>query len=82
VGDWTIHSENAVLNEPDGGIVYKFHARDLHLVLGPAGSPFDWPSSLSGVCIPSCRELFHGRRSRTSPCRLIFTPSGHGRHWP
>jgi len=37
VGDWTIHSENAVLNEPDGGIVYKFHARDLHLVLGPAG---------------------------------------------
>jgi hypothetical protein len=37
VGDWTIRSEAAVLNEPDGGIVYKFHARDLHLVLGPAG---------------------------------------------
>jgi thiol-disulfide isomerase/thioredoxin len=34
-GDWTIGKEDAVLNEPGGGIVYRFHARDLHLVLGP-----------------------------------------------
>ena len=34
-GDWTIHNENAVLNVAGGRIVYKFHARDLHLVLGP-----------------------------------------------
>ena len=25
-----------MLNEKDGSIVYRFHARDLHLVLGPA----------------------------------------------
>ena len=25
-----------VLNAPDGEIVYRFHARDLHLVMGPA----------------------------------------------
>ena len=25
-----------VLNDKDGAIVYRFHARDLHLVLGPA----------------------------------------------
>src|SRR4029077_2898387 len=34
-GDWTIGKEDAVLNEPGGSIVYRFHARDLHLVLGP-----------------------------------------------
>ena len=24
------------LNKPNGGIAYRFHARDLHLVMGPA----------------------------------------------
>jgi thiol-disulfide isomerase/thioredoxin len=35
-GDWTVGGENAVLDGKDGVIAYKFHARDLHLVLGPA----------------------------------------------
>jgi cytochrome c biogenesis protein CcdA/thiol-disulfide isomerase/thioredoxin len=35
-GNWTISGENAALNEKDGGIVYRFHARDVHMVLGPA----------------------------------------------
>jgi thiol-disulfide isomerase/thioredoxin len=35
-GDWAVKKEAAVLNEPNGGIVYRFHARDLHLVMGPA----------------------------------------------
>ena len=34
-GDWTIGAEHAVLDRKDGSIVYRFHARDLHLVLGP-----------------------------------------------
>jgi len=34
-GDWTVGDEQASLNEKGGGIVYRFHARDLHLVLGP-----------------------------------------------
>jgi thiol-disulfide isomerase/thioredoxin len=34
-GDWTVGGEHAVLNDKDGGIVFRFHARDLHLVLGP-----------------------------------------------
>src|SRR6185312_13133185 len=33
-GVWTIGPELATLNEPGGGIIYRFHARDLHLVLG------------------------------------------------
>jgi cytochrome c biogenesis protein CcdA/thiol-disulfide isomerase/thioredoxin len=34
-GDWTVSAEDAALNKPDGRIIYRFHARDLHLVLGP-----------------------------------------------
>src|SRR5262245_17837785 len=35
-GDWTVKKETAVLNKPNGSIAYRFHARDLHLVMGPA----------------------------------------------
>jgi Thioredoxin like C-terminal domain len=35
-GKWTVGGERAQLDEADGSIVYRFHARDLHLVLGPA----------------------------------------------
>jgi len=35
-GDWSIHEQGAVLNKMKGGITYRFHARDLHLVMGPA----------------------------------------------
>ena len=35
-GKWTIGDERAQLDEPDGSIIYRFHARDLHLVLGPS----------------------------------------------
>ena len=35
-GDWTVRAQDAVLNKASGRIVFRFHARDLHLVLGPA----------------------------------------------
>jgi len=35
-GDWTIKRDAAELNKPNGRLVYRFHARDLHLVMGPA----------------------------------------------
>jgi thiol-disulfide isomerase/thioredoxin len=35
-GDWTLQKEAAALNAANGRIVYRFHARDLHLVMGPA----------------------------------------------
>ncbi len=35
-GDWTVKTEAAVLNRPNGRVAYRFHARDLHLVMGPA----------------------------------------------
>jgi thiol-disulfide isomerase/thioredoxin len=35
-GDWTVEQQPAMLHEAGGRIAYRFHARDLHLVLGPA----------------------------------------------
>jgi len=35
-GDWTMEEQAAALNEADGQIAYRFHARDVHLVMGPA----------------------------------------------
>jgi thiol-disulfide isomerase/thioredoxin len=35
-GDWTVGRQATVLNRGNGRIAYRFHARDLHLVMGPA----------------------------------------------
>ncbi len=35
-GDWTVGKQATALNKANGRIVYRFHARDLHLVMGPA----------------------------------------------
>ena len=35
-GDWSVQKQAARLNAPGGRIAYRFHARDLHLILGPA----------------------------------------------
>ncbi len=49
-GDWTIANERASLDAPGGGIVYRFHARDLHLVLGPGsdGKPVRFRVTIDG----------------------------------
>jgi thiol-disulfide isomerase/thioredoxin len=35
-GDWTMEKQATVLNKANGRIAYRFQARDLHLVMGPA----------------------------------------------
>jgi hypothetical protein len=50
-GDWTVQRQATVLNQAEGRIVYRFHARDLHLVMGP-GAP--------GMSI-RCRVLVDGQ---------------------
>lgn len=49
-GDWTIGEEQASLDGNDGSIVYRFHARDLHLVLGPGadGKPVRFTVTIDG----------------------------------
>ncbi|MFL5481967.1 MAG: redoxin domain-containing protein [Gemmatimonadaceae bacterium] len=34
-GNWTIKDRPVVLNEPNGSIVYRFHGRDVNLIMSP-----------------------------------------------
>jgi thiol-disulfide isomerase/thioredoxin len=34
-GNWTVQKNAILLNQANGRIAYRFHARDLHLVMGP-----------------------------------------------
>ncbi len=49
-GRWTVHDENAQLEQAGGAIVYRFRGRDLHLVLGPAsdGKPIRFRVTIDG----------------------------------
>ncbi|WP_173923089.1 redoxin domain-containing protein [Agromyces sp. Marseille-P2726] len=42
-GDWTHARHAAVLNEPGGRIAFRFHARDVNLVMGPVQSEASVP---------------------------------------
>ncbi len=50
-GAWKVGPESAVLETAPGKIVYRFHARDLHLVLGPTknGKPIRFKVTLDGT---------------------------------
>jgi cytochrome c biogenesis protein CcdA/thiol-disulfide isomerase/thioredoxin len=50
-GTWNVGAEHATLTEPSGRIVYRFHARDLHLVLGPGkdGKPVRFRVTIDGA---------------------------------
>jgi cytochrome c biogenesis protein CcdA/thiol-disulfide isomerase/thioredoxin len=49
-GKWRVGAEYATLAAPSGEIIYRFHARDLHLVLGPDkdGKPVRFRVSIDG----------------------------------
>ena len=49
-GQWMVGAESALLTGPSGRIVYRFKARDLHLVLspGPDGKPVRFKVSIDG----------------------------------
>ncbi|MGJ7533505.1 MULTISPECIES: cytochrome c biogenesis protein DipZ [unclassified Variovorax] len=49
-GEWTVESERAVLARANGRVAYRFHARDLHLVLGPSadGKPVRFKVLIDG----------------------------------
>jgi cytochrome c biogenesis protein CcdA/thiol-disulfide isomerase/thioredoxin len=50
-GNWTVDDEDAILNSPTGRIVFRFQARDLHLVLGPRddGGPIRFRVRIDGA---------------------------------
>jgi cytochrome c biogenesis protein CcdA/thiol-disulfide isomerase/thioredoxin len=49
-GNWTDQPQVATLNSAPGKIVFRFHARDVHLVLGPskAGKPVRYRVKIDG----------------------------------
>ncbi|MBK5342248.1 cytochrome c biogenesis protein DipZ [Pseudomonas sp. TH49] len=49
-GQWAVGAERATASAPASRIVYRFHARDLHLVLGPNadGKPVRFKVSIDG----------------------------------
>jgi len=49
-GEWTMGRQATVLSSPNGRIVYRFHARDLHLVMAPPrqGVPIRFRVSIDG----------------------------------
>ena len=50
-GEWTMGRQATVLNSAGGRIAYRFHARDLHLVMGPSrqGSSVRFRVSIDGM---------------------------------
>jgi len=50
-GPWNVGSESAVLQGAPGKIVFRFHSRDLHMVLGPTkdGKPVHFRVKLDGA---------------------------------
>ncbi len=50
-GSWKVGEENAVLQKVPGKIIFRFHARDLHLVLGTTknGKPVRFTVKLDGT---------------------------------
>jgi hypothetical protein len=51
VGQWNAGAERAALEDAPGKIVFRFHARDVHMVLGPttAGKPIRFVVKLDGA---------------------------------
>ena len=49
-GDWTVKPGATVLNQAEGRLAYRFHARDLHLVMAPPtrGTPVRFRVLLDG----------------------------------
>jgi cytochrome c biogenesis protein CcdA/thiol-disulfide isomerase/thioredoxin len=50
-GNWLSQQDQITLNQGAGSIVYRFHARDLHLVLGPGkdGKPVRFRVTIDGA---------------------------------
>jgi thiol-disulfide isomerase/thioredoxin len=50
-GSWNVNAESAVSQAPSGRIVFRFHSRDLHLVMAPTkdGKPLRFRVTLDGA---------------------------------
>ena len=82
-GDWTVGRQATMLNTANGRIAYCFHARDLHLVMGPAarGTSVRFRVFIDGQAPGAAHgsdvdEQGHGRATDQRLYQLIRQP-GH-----
>ena len=80
-GDWTVGKVAAVLNTAGGRLAYRFHARDLHLVMGPSsrGTSVRFRVSLDGQPAGAAHgtdvdERGHGTATEQRLYQLIRQP--------
>jgi thiol-disulfide isomerase/thioredoxin len=61
-GPWSVGAEYAVLQSGPGRIVFRFHSRDLHMVLGPprGGVPVRFRVTLDGIALGDNHGLDSG----------------------
>jgi hypothetical protein len=81
-GDWTMKRELAVSNKVNAKLTYRFHARDLHLVMGPTtrGAPMRFrvlidgqpPGASHGVDVD---DEGHGTLDQSRMYQLIRQPT-------
>ena len=82
-GDWTVGKGAIALNKANGRIVYRFHARDLHLVMGPAtrGTPVRFRVLIDGQP-PGASSRDRRRRPRQRHGRRTAAVSTHPANEP
>ena len=82
-GDWTMEQGAVVLNKPGGRIAYRFHARDLHLVMGPAAPgtarPLPRAASTDRRRAPHTAAMSTSRATARSPSSGSISSSGKQR---
>jgi hypothetical protein len=86
-GSWTIDNKAIVLNKAGGKIAYRFHARDLHLVMGPSvqGTTVRFRVSIDGspprvACGTDVDAQGNGTVTEQRLYQLIRQPNQVGEH--
>jgi hypothetical protein len=89
-GSWNLNAEGAVLQAVPGKIVFRFHSRDLHLVLAPAKDvkPVRFVVRLDGAAPDHLRSApawtASPKRSGATPANTNAFHRTHvefGKHW-
>ena len=86
-GEWSVGDEAAELAAAGGSIAYRFHARDLNLVLAPpaSGAPVRFAVELDGkapgaACGVDVEESGEGTVSEPRMYQLVRQPGAVGEH--
>jgi thiol-disulfide isomerase/thioredoxin len=80
-GNWTVTNPAAVLNKANGTLAYRFHARDVNLVMGPQapGTPIKFRVTIDGAPVGAAHgadvdEQGYGTADRQRMYQLIRQP--------